>query len=183
MTPTLRNERTMLRWRARAFVRQPLVTTIIGVVVSVMLYVVAYNVVSATQCDPALNAGMRGLCEIFSTVQTFPVLLIGVLITGWVAGLVSHDSGQALRAVLAGVMVPLLIFGVALVLPETFARAAKVSTPWKPTFGDYVGATVGGLGIGAGVGLVLLIPAALAFREGRRIRRNRQSKRGGPAGR
>ena len=168
MTPTLRDERTTRPWRARAFVRQPLVTTIIGVVVSIVLYVVVYNVTLRPDCVADNYA-----CQYYvmgHVLDTFPVLLVGVLITGLVVGLGSHASGPALRAVVAAVMVPLLIYGVALVLPDTFARSA-LTQPWKPTFGDYVMTTVGGLAFGAVVGLVALVPAALGFGVGRLVRK------------
>ena len=132
--------------------RQPLVTTIIGVVVSVVLCVVAYNVVTAARCDPIGGASGRAFCESGAALfVAFPVLMVGVLITGLVVG--SHDSGTAVRAVLAGVMVTMLILGVALV-PTGIMVVEN---------GDYAGATLGGLASGAVVGLVALIPAALGF--------------------
>ena len=78
-----------------------------------------------------------------------------MLISGLVVGLSSHDSGPTLRAVLVGVMVPLLILGTA------------------TTVVGNDGATVGGLAFGAVAGLVLLFPAALGVGVGHWVRRIR----------
>ena len=171
MALTTRDERTTRRRRVQAFVREPLVITSIGVVVSIVLYVVVYHIALGPECT-----GDNRMCrwhESSTAFETHPVLLLGVLITGLVVGLVSHPTEPAFRTVAAGVMVPLLVYGVALVLPDTLARAA-LTAPWKPTFGDYFMTTVGGLVIGAVVGLIALIPAAIGFGVGRLGQRTRQ---------
>jgi hypothetical protein len=128
-------------WRSPEFV-QPLLITFVGVVVSLVLYEVVLG--SLDTCP--------GCSEFFNAIETIPVALAGLLITGLVVGLVSHDSGASLRAVLVGVMVPLLILVVGTMDVGDRGDAHEIFSA---------------LTFGAFVGLVLLVPAALGFGVGR----------------
>ena len=108
------------RWRSRAFV-QPLLITIVGVVGSVGLY---YSVRGPTGLPCTFNADSCGyvwMGAIGQAVAALPALLVGLLITGLVVGLLSHNAGLALRAVVVGVMVPPLGGALALALQSVLA--------------------------------------------------------------
>ena len=146
----------MRRWQSRPFV-QPLLITIVGVVASVVLYNVARGPMGCPSDVNADTCGYYFMGGLGQAIATLPVLLVGLLITGLVVGLVSHDYGLALRAVLVGVLVPPLV-GTA-VLDITGGLA---SGPADAIAGSFLGAAL--------IGLVLLIPVALGFGVGCLVR-------------
>jgi hypothetical protein len=95
----------MRRWRSRAFVR-PLLVTVVGVVLSVMLYLAVTwfaNGPSDRPCTYSPDAcGYAFMGQVGQAFGLLPVLLIGLQITGLVVGLSSRDSRLAFRAVLVG---------------------------------------------------------------------------------
>ena len=151
-------------WRSPAFV-QPLLITIAGVVVSVVLYNVARGPVGCPSDVNADTCGYYFMGGLGQAIATLPVLLVGLLITGFLVGLLSHDYGFALSAVVVGVLVPPLA-GTA-VLDVTGGLA---SGPADAIAGTFLGAAL--------IGLVLLIPVALGFGVGRLVRPSSKDRAG-----
>ena len=152
----------MRRWRSGAFV-QPLLVTVVGVVLSVMLYLAVTRSANGPSDGPCTyGPDACGYAFIGRMGQAFgllPVLLIGLLITGLVVGLSSRDSRLAIRAVLVGTLLATLGGGAALVVPGAIAEGHDV--PFR---------IVSILAGAAFLGLVLLIPIALGFAVGRAVR-------------
>jgi hypothetical protein len=154
------------RWRSRAFA-QPLLITIVGVVTSAVVYVAATrfaNGASEGPCTYGPDAcGYVFMGRIGQAFVLLPVFLVGLLITGIVAGLTSHDSGLALRAIAVGVLlVPL-------------AGVAVVVVPGELVSGR-LDAIVLNLVAVAVIGLLLLVPVGLGFLAGRWARRSRDDQ-------
>ena len=154
------------RWRSRAFM-QPLLVTIVGVTGSAVLYEALLWFANGPSDGPCTNGpdacGYVFMGAISRGVALFLVLVVGLLITGLVVGLSSHDSGLAGRAILVGVMVPLLVGSVALVLPGVLEHGQA-------------DATVLNLAGGLLIGFLILIPVALGFGVGRFVRPSRTDR-------
>ena len=152
----------MRRWSSRAFV-QPLAVTVVGVVLSVMLYVAVTWSATGPSESPCTNGpdacGYAFIGQMGRAFGLLPVLLIGLLITGLVVGLSSRDSRLAFRAVLVGTLFTTLGGGAALVVPDAIGEGGDV--PFR---------IVSNLAGAAFLGLVLLIPIALGLAVGRAVR-------------
>ena len=146
----------MRRWRSPAFV-QPLLITIAGVVVSVVLYNVARGPMGCPSDVNADTCGYYFMGGLGQAIATLPVLLVGLLITGFLVGLLSRDYGLARRAVLVGVLVPPLVGAAFLDVTGGLA-----SGPADAIAGTFLGAAL--------IGLILLIPVALGLGVGRLVR-------------
>jgi hypothetical protein len=160
MTPVGRQG--MRRWRSRAFV-QPLLVTVVGVVLSVMLYLAVIwspNGPSDGPCTYGSEAcGYAFMGRMGQAFELLPVLLIGLLITGLVVGLSSRDPRLAFRAVLVGTLLATLGAGAALIVPGALGEGRDV--PFR---------IVSSLAGAAFLGLVLLIPVVLGLVVGRAVR-------------
>ena len=88
-------------------------------------------------------------------ISTLPVLLVGLLITGFVVGVSSHDPGLALRGIVAGVMVPPLVGALALALGACLRMVMPTNLHPIPRRS------------GAANGFVMFIPVAIGFGIGR----------------
>ena len=148
------------RWRSRASV-QPLIVTVLGAVASVVLYVAASwfaNGPLGGQCTYGPDAcGYVWMGSIWRAVVLLPVLVVGQLVTGFVVGISTQDSGLALPAVLVGVMLPLVVVVTTFVLPGLLmsGRADAIAL-------NLAGAVL--------IGLVVLVPVAFGYGVGRLVR-------------
>lgn len=160
----------MRRWRSRAFV-QPLLITVVGVVLSVVLYLAVTSSANGPSDGPCTYGpdacGYAYMGRMGQAVALLPVLLIGLLITGLVVGLSSHDSRLAFRAVLVGTLLATLGGGAAPAVPSAIADGHDV--PFR---------IVSILAMAAFLGLILLIPIALGFGVGRSVRPSPKDRSG-----
>lgn len=150
------------RWRSRAFVN-PLLVTVVGVASSVVLYLsVTWSAIGSSElaCPYGPDAcGYVFLGRLGQHIAHLPALLIGLMITGLVVGLSSHDSRLAFRAIVVGTLLTLLVGGAVQVRPDAIADGQEV--PFRI-------ASI--LALSAFIGLALLIPVALGFGLGRAAR-------------
>ena len=150
------------RLRSRAFV-QPLLITMAGVVASIGSYqaakVMAYGPPDGPCTLSADTCGYMWMGALWQGLTLFPVLLLGLLITGLVVGLSSRDARLAFGAVLVGVVLPPLVASAVFVVPSAIATGGD--GPFRIA-SNLAGAVL--------IGLVLLIPIAPGFGLGRVIR-------------
>ena len=154
MTVSVDGPRTR-RWRTRGFT-QPLLLTIVGVTASAVLFEALLS--SASPCTyGADGCGYSWMGAVGEAIALLPVLVGGLLITGLVVGLSSHDPGLAIRAVLVGVVFVPVVGLVLLEFPRLLVEAQA-----DTIILNVAGATL--------IGLVALVPVALGFGVGRLAR-------------
>jgi hypothetical protein len=148
--------------RSRAFV-QPLLLTIVGVVASVVLYLAATRLANGGPEGPCTYGpdacGYVFMASIGQALMLVPVFVVGLLITGLVVGLSSHDSGAAFRAIVVAVLVVPLVGVAAVVVPGELMSGR-------------IDAILLNLGAVAAIGLLLLLPIGVGFGVGSLVRRN-----------
>jgi hypothetical protein len=151
------------RWRTRGFT-QPLLLTIVGVTASAVLFEALLT--SASPCTYGADAcGYSWMGAVGGAIALLPVLVGGLLITGLVVALSSHDSGLALRATVVGVMF----------VPVTGVAVLEFPQALENGQGDAIILNVAGAAL---IGLVALVPVALGFGVGRLARPSHKDRSG-----
>jgi hypothetical protein len=147
------------RWRSRAFA-QPLLATIVGVVGSVVLYLDVVRLANGPSDGPCTmgpdSCGYIWIGAMTQAVALLPVLLVGQILTGFVVGRSSSDTGLALRAILTVFVVPLLL-GFVIAIVEDVGNgldAQRIVSHF----------------LGWSIGLVLVFPIAIGFAVGSGVR-------------